>query len=103
MPETIFWDTSAFIALGNTRDDLHQGAIKVSQGLSQSQAHVLTTDAVLVEVANAFSSVHLRQIAKSMIEAVQASVSLHIATIVHVDIKLWDRGWQLYQARNDKH
>jgi predicted nucleic acid-binding protein len=79
MPEIVFGDTAAFIALGNTRDDLHQTAIKVSQQLAQAQAHVLTTDAVLIEVTNAFSKVILRPIAWQLIEAVQALVALRQA------------------------
>ncbi len=102
MGETIFWDATAFIALGNTRDNLHQAAISVSQELAQAQAQVLTTDAVLIEVANAFSKVVLRPVALRLIEAVQESVALQVATIVHVDVDLWQRGWNLYQARTDK-
>jgi len=102
MPETIFWDTAAFIALGNARDDLHQAAINVSQELAQAQAHVLTTSSVLIEVANTFSKIALRPIAWQLIEAMQASVALQSATIVHVDADLWQRGWQLYRTRADK-
>ncbi len=74
MPDTIFWNATAFIALGNTRDDLHQAAITVSQQLAQVQTQVLTTDAVLIEVANTFSKVALRPVALRLIEAVQESV-----------------------------
>ena len=102
MPETIFWDATAFIALGNARDNLHQAAITVSQELAQAQAQVLTTDAILIEVANAFSKSTLRPVALQLIEAVQESVTLEVATIVHIDIDLWQRGWELYQARTDK-
>lgn len=102
MIETIFWDTTAFIALGNTRDELHQSAIKVSHELAKNQAHVLTTDAILVEIANAFSKASSRPVAWRLIEAIQASVALQAATIVHVDVILWQRGWQLYRTRSDK-
>lgn len=102
MPEVVFWDTAAFLALGNARDDLHQAATRVSQELAKAQAHVLTTDAVLIEVANAFSKVALRSIAWQLVEAMQVSVALKAATIVHVDTDLWQRGWQLYRARSDK-
>lgn len=102
MPEIVFWDTVAFIALGNARDDLHQAAVNVSQELAQAQAHVLTTDTVLIEVANTFSKVALRPIAWRLIEAMQESVALQAATIVHVEVDLWQRGWQLYRARSDK-
>jgi predicted nucleic acid-binding protein len=102
MPETVFWDTAAFVALGNAGDELHQAAVEVSQELAQNQAHVLTTDAVLTEVANAFSRVAWRPIAWRLIEAMQQSVTIQVATIVYVDVDLWQRGWQLYRARADK-
>lgn len=55
MPETVFWDTAAFVARGNRDDELHTAAITVSQELARANARILTTDAVLTEVANAFS------------------------------------------------
>lgn len=102
MFETVLWDTAAFVALGNARDDLHQAAVDVSQELAQTNAHVLTTDAVLTEVVNTFSKVHLRPIAWQIVEATEASVALGVATIVHVDDDLWKRGWQLHRNREDK-
>jgi predicted nucleic acid-binding protein len=98
----VFWDTAAFVALGNVRDDLHQMAVTVSQELAQAKAQVLTTDAVLIEVANTFSRVDWRPVAWQIIEAVQASVALEMATIVHIDAQLWQRGWQLHRSRADK-
>jgi predicted nucleic acid-binding protein len=102
MPDTVFWDTAAFVALGNAKDDLHSTAVKVSQELAQTQARVLTTDAVLTEVANTFSKVAWRPTSWQIIEAVQASVTLGIATIVPVDAELWQRGWWLHRSRIDK-
>jgi predicted nucleic acid-binding protein len=102
MSDIVFWDTAAFVALGNARDNLHQAAITVSQQLATTKAHVLTTDAVLLEVANAFSRTDLRAIAQRLIEAMRESVAVQAATIVHVDADLWQRGWQLYISRPDK-
>lgn len=102
MPEIVFWDTVAFVALGNARDDLHEAATNISRELARAQAHVLTTDAVLIEVANTFSKVAFRPIVWQLMEAMQASVALRAATIVHVDKDLWQRGWQLYRVRSDK-
>ena len=87
MTETIFWDTAAFVALGNARDDLHHAAVAVSQELAQAQAHVLTTDAVLIEVVNTFSRVNWRPTAGRLIEMMKASVQLGTASIVHVDVE----------------
>ena len=102
MIETVFWDTAAFVALGNARDDLHRIAVDVSQELAQAKVHVLTTDAVLIEVANTFSQVAWRSTAWRLVDALQESVALQIATIVHVGADLWQRGWHLYRNRADK-
>ncbi len=74
MPETIFWDTAAFVALGNARDDLHHLAVNVSQELARINVYILTTDAVLTEVVNTFSKVNLRPIAWQIVEATETSV-----------------------------
>ena len=102
MPETVFWDTSAFVALGNADDQLHDEAVLVSETLAQSRAHVLTTSAVLTEVANTFSKAGWRSVAEQIVEAVRQSVAMGLATIIHVDASLWQRGWALFLARPDK-
>lgn len=102
MTEVVFWDTSAFIALGNRSDDLHAAAVRVSRQLALEQAFILTTDAVLTEVANAFSRQQWRPIARDLIEALQASVVQQQAELVHVDATLWNHGWKLFLGRSDK-
>jgi len=102
MPETVFWDTAAFVALGNADDQLHDEAVLMSEILAQSRAHVLTTSAVLTEVANTFSKAGWRPVAEQMIEAVRQSAAMGLATILHVDANLWQRGWALFLARPDK-
>ena len=73
MLEVVFWDTSAFIALGNRDDDLHGAAVAVNNGLARQRAHILTTDAVLIEVASSFSKVALRPVALRVIDALHQS------------------------------
>jgi len=51
----IFVDTAAWIALLNTSDALHQSAQQVMHQLQQQQAFLVTTDFVLLEVADAMS------------------------------------------------
>ena len=36
MPETVFWDTAAFIALGNADDELHTAAVTISSQFAKS-------------------------------------------------------------------
>ncbi|MCP4404853.1 MAG: type II toxin-antitoxin system VapC family toxin [bacterium] len=56
----VFVDTSALIALGNTRDAFHQAASRVNHDLLQQYYHFVTTSAVILEFANAFSPIRCR-------------------------------------------
>ena len=103
MPETVFWDTSAFVALENADDDLHEQAVQVSDALAQQKARVLTTSAVLTEVANTFSHSAWRRVAHQLIESVRQSVAMGAATVIHVDESLWEHGRALFMERPDKH
>ncbi|MFZ2357872.1 MAG: PIN domain-containing protein [Anaerolineae bacterium] len=102
MPESVFWDTSAFVALGNRDDGLHSSAVAVNNELARQNAYILTTDVVLVEVANSFSKVAYRPLAQRIIEALQQSTRMGAATLVHIDEGLWRRGWNLFTKRPDK-
>ena len=63
---------------------------------------MLTTDAVLTEVANGLSRVGHRLLAQRIITLVQQSVALDTAELIHINADLWQRGWQLYTSRPDK-
>jgi predicted nucleic acid-binding protein len=91
MPETAFWDTSAFVALGNADDDLHEQAVQASDTLARQKAHILTTSAVLTEVASTFSKSGWRPVAHQLVDSVQQSVAMGVATVIHVDEALWER------------
>jgi predicted nucleic acid-binding protein len=103
MPETVFWDTSAFVALGNADDDLHERAVRASEALARQRALILTTSAVLTEVANTFSRSSWRPVAHQLVESVRQSVTMGVARVVHVDEALWEQGWVLFVERPDKH
>ena len=102
MARAVFWDTAAFVALGNADDKLHKAATAVSQKLALEKAHILTTDAVLIKVANTFSKVAWLTAAQQIIAAVRQSADMGAVTVVHVDEELWDRGWRLFVERSDK-
>ena len=102
MPETVFWDTAAFVALGNRDDELHLEAVSVSQELATQRAFIITTDAVLTEVVNTFSRAAWHPVAQHLVESVRTSAVLELAEVVHVDAELWQRGWQLFLGRSDK-
>lgn len=102
MSEAVFWDSVAYIALGNRSDALHGAAITLSRQLAAARAPIVTTDAVLTEVLSAFSRVAWRPLAVRIIDAVGASVADGTATVVHIDTELWDQAVQLFRDRPDK-
>jgi len=63
---------------------------------------ILTTDAILTEVANTFSKAAWRPMAQRLIKAVWESVEMDTAQLIHADAALWQRGWQLFLERPDK-
>lgn len=98
----VFWDTAAFLALLNTRDQLHQPAVVISQRLAIERRPMLTTSAVLVETANSLSKVSSRELAWRLMNSIQQSAESGAAEWIYVDHGLWQRGWQLYRQRLDK-
>jgi len=65
-------------------------------------ARIVTTDAVLTEVVNTFSTVAWRPVAISVMGALEDSIQTGDAEVIHVDRALWQRGWQLFCGRSDK-
>lgn len=102
MPEVIFWDTSAFVALSNRDDTFHRLATQVGQRLARQRAGILTTDAVLTETINIFSKVTWREMALRIMASLEHDKASGAAEVVHVDEPLWKRGWQLFRERSDK-
>jgi uncharacterized protein len=102
MSRIVFWDASAFIALSNNRDSMHQKALSTSANLANEKARILTTSAVLTEVANWLSKIGSRRLAQDIIVYTRQSSEKGLADIIHVDEELWQRGWQLFQDRLDK-
>ena len=91
-----FADTGYWIGLTNTQDELHQRAREWSERLT---AKLITTDAVLIEVADAFSGTAWRAIAAALIEDVLSDPDI---TVVPLDRALFVRGFERYRAREDK-
>ena len=95
----VFVDTSALIALGNTRDAFHRAACQVNNELRQQHCYFVTTAAVLLEFANAFSSLRLRQTAITLIEAMRTSERW---TCVNLDEELFQKAFDRFKIVRDK-
>lgn len=95
----IFVDTSALIALGNKRDSFHQSAIKINHQLKAQNRNFITTNAVLLEFGNAFSSLNLKPVAISLIKAIKISPKWEYLLVNEL---LFDQAFSLYEKMNDK-
>ena len=92
-------DTAAWIALVNTRDELRNRAKQIRAELRDGDVALVTTEFVLIEVANAFCASAWRGKAIKLIEGLRSLPNLRI---IEADSSLLSDGWQLYCDRLDK-
>ena len=99
MKNTIFVDTVAWLALVNKSEDLHDAARKVRDRLIQQKAKLITTDFVVVEIANSLARLPLRGVALKLIDFIRTSGTVELVTITP---ELSEKAYQLYCSRVDK-
>lgn len=92
-------DTAAWLALVNTRDYLHAPARRVMSDLRQQNALLMTTEFILIEVANALSAPIFRAQTIALIDGLHSTPHFDI---VPVSTTLLAEGWRLYRTRLDK-
>ena len=97
--ETVFVDSSGWIALLNSRDSLHSRAKELYRDKLRGGSRLLTTTAVLLEVGNWLSPSPLRQLATDLLDRIERS---NLVSVVFVDNDLYTRGWAIYRERPDK-
>jgi predicted nucleic acid-binding protein len=95
----VFVDTVAWIALLNSRDELHSPARRVMTILRQQKAALVTTEFILLEVADALSSPPLRAKTVVFLDALRQRSTL---LILPANSALMAEGWTLYRQRPDK-
>lgn len=94
-----FLDTAYLLALVNTRDPWHQQAIAWEQMLARERRPLLTTEFVLIELADALATVRFRRQAVQIIAALRASALVEIVPLSSV---LLADALVLYDGRADK-
>ncbi len=97
--ENVFADTAAFIALLIRRDEFHQKANEIMAELSGKDTKLFVTELILIELANALSSVELRARAVILIDELQ---TLPNVEIIWSSTELFKKAWTLYGERPDK-
>lgn len=95
----VFIDTAGWIALLNKRDGLHVAARSTMSGLLDEGARLVSTEFVLIEVADALCSRGLRFVTISFINEARQRRDLRI---IPLSDELLQAGWNLYAQRTDK-
>ena len=95
----VFVDTAAWLALINVDDDFHNLAKQVRKKLQQDNCSLITSDFVLLEVADALTNPRIRSQTINFINRLRNLFGLKI---VPISQSLFNAGWQLYSQRLDK-
>lgn len=98
-PDSIFIDTAYVTALVNTRDQWHEAALRWERRLAFERRNLVTTEFILVEIADALAAVRFRAHAIEIIATLRSS---SIVEIVPVSTRLFQAALVLYEARPDK-
>ena len=96
---SVFVDTSALIALGNIRDQFHAKTKKVFKELVITKSHFLTTNAVILELTNAFSDVKYKPIAIRLLNLIEKSNNW---TVITIDEEMMKKGINRFKQMKDK-
>ena len=92
----VFIDTHFLLALANPKDQWHPAATAASAAVSGA---LLTSDTVLIEVADALSALGDRGRALSVIDALNEDPAVEILPMSR---KLFAKGLDLFRQRPDK-
>lgn len=95
----VFMDTAALIALGNSRDTLHETANQIRQQLVKRRSRFLTTNLIIAEFCNSFSAVRLRPTAIQIVDSIYQSSYWEC---LHIDPIWMRKGLELFKQMDDK-
>ena len=95
----IFVDTSALIALGNGRDQFHTKAVTLFKSYTADKRRFVTTNAILLEMTNAFSAAAYKPLAIRLLDLIETSSAW---TMVMIDRRLMDKGRAKFEQMRDK-
>lgn len=99
MMEPMYLDTAYIYALLNTRDQWHVRAKQWEPALAQQRRPLLTSELVLVEIADGLAHLRSRRQALATIDALRSSP---LVEIVPLNPELLVAALELYRERADK-
>lgn len=93
---TVFLDTGYLIALINKNDSLHK---KAEAAAHKFQGPFITTELILVELANSLSVSQQRQLALKVIDKIRAD---SFTTVISFGADGFEKALSFYRKRSDK-
>ena len=95
----IFLDTSFAIALSAITDQNHARAVELAEQIEAQNSHLVTTQAILLEIGNALSKQRYRIAAIQLLESLESDPNVEIVPLTN---ELYDAAFQLFRSRQDK-
>jgi predicted nucleic acid-binding protein len=95
----VFLDTAYIYALVNTRDQWHEQALSWQRRLATERRKLVTTELILVEIADGLAAVKFRSQAAAILATLQSNP---FVTIVSFSSQLLAEALDLYRSRPDK-
>ena len=95
----IFLDPSFAIALSAITDQNHARAVELAEQIEAQNSHLVTTQAILLEIGNALSKQRYRIAAIQLLESLESDPNVEIVPLTN---ELYDAAFQLFRSRQDK-
>jgi predicted nucleic acid-binding protein len=99
MANKLFLDASYAIALAAPADQYHAQALRLAERIEAEDLKLITTRAVVLEIGNALSKSRHRQAAVRLLQAIESDPRIEV---VPLSEQLYQSGFRLYSARDDK-
>lgn len=98
-PNKVFVDTAAWLSLFNLRDGSRPAAMKIMTQLRLQKRKLVTSEFVILELADGLSKPPVRVNAVGYIEGIRQSEDIEV---IPLSRDLLDQAWDLYCHRSDK-
>lgn len=99
LTDTLFLDTAYIYGLINVRDQWHQRSVEWSSRVIKRKHSLITTEFVLIEIADGLSSLKFRKDAVEIIQVLQDNDQVKV---IPATTDLYRKGLKLFSSRNDK-
>ncbi len=95
----VFLDTSFAIALSSVTDQNHLRAVQLANQIENNETHLVTTQAILLEIGNGLAKQKYRAAAIQLLESLETDPSVEVVLVTN---RLFRLAFNLFKQREDK-